>query len=116
VIEPGRSTTRQITDAVFGGLSEEKLLTQRQLTRRYELDNQIVEACVLNGAELEKTLGELADALKQAVMNSALDREAKENFLFNLATWPLRLKTVARAQTKLARRNGQAADEGESES
>src|SRR6516162_2384002 len=48
----GLFTTRQITDAVFGGLSEEKLLT-RQLTRRYELDNQNIEASVLNRAELK---------------------------------------------------------------
>jgi hypothetical protein len=37
--ENGLYTTRQICDAVFGGLNEEKLATQRQLTRKYELEN-----------------------------------------------------------------------------
>jgi hypothetical protein len=37
----GLFSTKQITDAVFAGLNEEKLTTQRQLTRKYELENAI---------------------------------------------------------------------------
>jgi hypothetical protein len=38
----GLFTTRQIVGAVYGGaLSEEKLRTQRQITRKLELENAI---------------------------------------------------------------------------
>ena len=99
----GLYTTKQIMDAVFGGLSEEKLATQRQLTRRYELDNQIVEASVLNRAELEKVLAQVADAIKSRIMSSQLSREIKEDVLRDLASVPLILEDVASRQSKLAR-------------
>ena len=75
----------------------------------------MAKANVLDKRALTSSFAELADALKQAVMNSDLDRQAKENFLHNLATWPLRLETVARNQTRLCgAKNRQAeADEGE---
>jgi hypothetical protein len=38
----GLYSTKQITDAVFGGLADEKLATQMQLTRKYQLENSIV--------------------------------------------------------------------------
>jgi hypothetical protein len=93
----GLYTTKQITDAVFGGLAEEKLLTQRQLTRGYELDNQIVEASVLNRAELEKVLAQVAEAIQSRIMSSELSREIKEDVLRDLASVPLILEDVARA-------------------
>jgi hypothetical protein len=83
-------------------LNEEKLATQRQLTRRYELDNQIVEASVLNRAELEKVLAQVADAIKSRIMSSELSREIKEDFLRDLASVPLILEDVASRQSKLA--------------
>ena len=73
-------STREICRGVFGSLSEEKLQTQRQLTRKYELENQITEASVLNRAELKKSFAALANALGQAITNSDLPRTAKENF------------------------------------
>ena len=38
----GLYSTKQITDAVFGGLADEKLAMQMQLTRKYQLENSIV--------------------------------------------------------------------------
>jgi hypothetical protein len=73
----GLFTTRQITDAVFGGLSEEKLATQRPLTRKYELENSIVEASVLNKAALEAGFSQFADAMVHRIAASELSREAK---------------------------------------
>ena len=44
----GLYTTRQIGSAVYGGaLSEEKLRTQRQITRKLELENAITTGSVL---------------------------------------------------------------------
>jgi len=73
----GLFSTRQITDAVFGGLSEEKLATQRPLTRKYELENSIVEASVLNKAALEAGFSQLTDAMVHRIAASELSREAK---------------------------------------
>ena len=113
----GLFTTKQITDAVFGGLNEEKLATQRQLTRRYELDNQVVEASVLNRAELEKVLAQVADAIQSRIMSSELSREFKEDVLRDLASVPLILEDVASRQSKIARNgNGKRPNGEENES
>jgi hypothetical protein len=82
----GLYTTKQITDAVFGGLAEEKLATQRQLTKKYELENAITEASVLHRKSLEAGFAALADALKSAVKTSNLDRASQDTFLKNLAS------------------------------
>jgi hypothetical protein len=80
-----------------------------------ELENAITTGSILNRAELAKTFAELADALQQSVLNSDLPRSAKENFLHNLSSWPLRLETIARNQTRFrGAKNGPAEeDQGE---
>src|SRR6516164_2738983 len=59
----GCFSTKQITDAVFGGLSEEELATQRELTKKYSLENAIVEASVSNRSELMKGFAQVAYAM-----------------------------------------------------
>ena len=108
----GCFSTKQITDAVFGGLSEEKLLTQRELTRKYSLENQIVEASVLNRAELMKGFAGIADAMVSRIMASELSCTAKEDLLKELAGIPIVLENVAARQSKLRRsKNGQMLEE-----
>jgi hypothetical protein len=99
----GLYTTKQITDAVFGGLHEEKLLTQRQLTRRYELENAITEASVLDRKALTVGFAALADAMTSRIMTSELSRETKEDLLRDLATIPIVCENVARSQSRLRR-------------
>jgi hypothetical protein len=104
----GLFTTRQIAGAVYGGaLSEEKLRTQRQLTRKLELDNAITEASVLDRAELQRVFAAIADAFVSRVMSvQGLSRQEKEDLLKDLSSWPLVLQGVARSQTRLPRGNG----------
>jgi len=111
----GLYTNKQITDAVFGGLADEKLATQRQLTRKYELENQITEASVLNRKSLESGFAALADAMIHRIMASEVSRETKEDLLKDLATIPITIESVARSQSKLQRSNGQL-ENGENES
>ena len=100
-----------------GALYEEKLRTQRQLIRKLELENQITTASVLNLDALSAGFAQLADALSSVVMSDPnLDRKSKEDFLRNLSNWPLILDGVANRQSKLARGNGQIAEEDVSES
>jgi hypothetical protein len=111
----GLYSTKQICDAVFGGLNEEKLLTQRQMTRKLELENQITEGSVLNRAALETGFAAVADAMVSRIMVSELDRSAKEDLLRDLSGVPLILENVARSQTRLPRGKGKHHDEDQSE-
>jgi hypothetical protein len=92
----------------------EKLATQRQLTRKYQLENAIVEASVLNKAALEAGFAQLADAMVHRIMASELDRSAKEDLLRDLSTIPIVLEGVAKRQTRLRVKNGQTPN-GENE-
>ncbi|MBV8213506.1 MAG: hypothetical protein JOZ08_09835 [Verrucomicrobia bacterium] len=94
----------------------EKLATQRQLTRRCELANQITEGTILDRGELSRTFTMIADAISSRVMgDSGLSREAKEDNLHDLSGWPLALEDVAHRQSRLPRCRGKRHHEGESE-
>ena len=80
--------------------------------KRYDLDNRIVEASVLDRAELAKRFAQLADAIQSRILSSALSREIKEDILRDMAGIPVVLDNVARSQSKLRRsKNGQKPDE-----
>lgn len=109
----GCYSTEQVTSCLFGSLHAEKIRKERELVRKYQLENEIMEASVLDRQSLSSGFGQLADALKSVVMlDQNLTRESKEDFLRNLATWPVILEDVVQRQTRL-RRNGnrQAAEE-----
>jgi hypothetical protein len=114
----GCFSTQEICRAVFGGLTEEKLLTQRELTKRYALDNAIVEASLLDRAGLSQGFAAVADAMVSIISTSGLSREEKEHLQRQLATIPVVCANVARSQTRLRRRskNGEKPEDGESES
>ena len=104
----GLYTTKQIAGAVYGGaFSEEKLRTQRQLTRKLEFENAITEATVLNRVELMKVLSAIADGMTARIMADAeMSRSAKQDLLRDLSSIPLTLEQVAHAQSRLPRGNG----------
>jgi hypothetical protein len=109
-------STQEICASLYGALHLEKIKTQVQITRKLELENAITTGSVLDKAALQATFAELADCLRQTVYNdSNLSREAKENFLSNLATWPLRLKDVAKRQTRFNGKEPQPEEENENE-
>ena len=98
-------------------MSEEKLRTQRQLTRKLELENEITEGNVLNRAALSKAFAAIADAFVSRVMSvQGLSRQEKEDLLKDLSSWPLALQEVAHAQSRLPRGNGKRPKEDQSES
>jgi hypothetical protein len=110
----GLYTSRQIAGAVYGGaFSEEKLRTQRELTRKLQLENAITEANVLNRSELMKGLSMVADAMITRINAAEIPRSVKEDLLKDIAAIPLILKEVAHAQSRLPRRNGNGAHNGE---
>jgi hypothetical protein len=112
----GCYSTVQICEALYGALHLEKIRTQRQLTRRYELDNAIVESSVINKAALMSALAQLADAMTSRVMaHTELPREVREDFLRDLSSIPVILDDVAKRQSKLPRSNEQRDDVDEDE-
>jgi hypothetical protein len=54
--------------------------------------------------------------LGQVVRNSELDRKSKEDFLRNLASWPLLLQEAADARSRLANDKDSQPEADESES
>jgi hypothetical protein len=110
----GIFTTQEICQAVFGDLKAERLRKEKELTKRYRLENQITEASVLNRAALTAGFAALADAIQSRIMGSELSREIKEDILRDLSTIPIVIKNVARNQSKLPTRrskNGEEVDD-----
>jgi hypothetical protein len=94
-------TTEQICQAIFGSMHVEKLATQRELTKKLSLENQIVEASVLDRAALAAGFAALADAISSRIMVSGLTRDEKTDLLKELSSVPLVLDSVAKRQTRL---------------
>jgi hypothetical protein len=111
--EDGCYSTAQLLSAIYGRMHEEKLRTQEQLTKKYELANRTAEGNLLDRAALMQGFSQLADALSNVVMaDQNLTRESKEDFLRNLASWPVIVDNVAARQSKLRRsKNGQTPEE-----
>ena len=109
----GCYTTQQICQCLYGDLHHERVRKERQLTRKYSLENAMVEASVLNRAEIAKGLAAVADAMTSRIMSANVDRAVKEDLLKDLANCPLILDDVAARQTKLSRGNGRTNGNGE---
>lgn len=99
----GLFTTKQIIGAVYGAFDQEKLATQKELTKKYQIANSIAEAHLLDRSELTKGLAMIADAMTSRIMASDVSRSLKEDLLHDLSTVPLILEEVGARQTKLRR-------------
>jgi hypothetical protein len=115
--EGGCYSTAQVTNAIFGDLRAERLRKERELTKRYALQNAITEGSVLDRAELSRTFALIADAMVSRI-NSAteLPRNVREDLLRDLSTWPDAIKETVARQTKFPRgRDGQTGDDNQGE-
>lgn len=104
----GLYRTNQITAAFFGALHEEKIKTQKELAKKYELANRVAEASLLDRAELMQGLAAIADSMTSIIQNSGLSRADKKDLQRQLAGLPLVLQETADKQTRL-RRGGNGA-------
>jgi hypothetical protein len=106
--QDGLFSTKQIVAALFGAIDQEKLATQKELTKKYQIANAVAEASFLDRAELTKALAGIADAMASRIMSANVDRAVKEDLLNDLASVPIALQEVGHRQTRLPRRgNGQ---------
>jgi hypothetical protein len=110
--EAGLYSTKEIREAVYGDLHSEKILTQRQLTRRYELNNRIVEGAYVDRVELMRLFASVADAMVSRVRASNLDRMAQDDLLTELSRIQPGVDNIAASQSKLPR-DGRHADNGD---
>ena len=102
----GLFTTKQIIAAIYSAFDQEKLATQKELTKKYQIANAVAEGSFLDRAELMRGLAAGADAITSRILSSELSRKAKEDLLRDLSSVPLILEEVADKQTRLPRRNG----------
>jgi hypothetical protein len=109
----GCYSTGQICEALFGVMHQEKLATQKELTKRYRLDNEITEGNALNRAELSRCLATVAASMVSRINSANVPRSTKEDLLRELASIPLVLKDVARAQSRLPSRGKGKRNDGE---
>jgi hypothetical protein len=107
----GLFTTKQIVAAIYGAFDQEKLATQKQLIRKYEIANAVSEGFFLDRAEIAKGLASVADAMTSRIMSADVPRSVKEDLLTDLASVPLILENTTRSQTKLRRGNGSRPEE-----
>jgi hypothetical protein len=112
----GLFSTKQIIAAIYGTFDQEKLATQRELTKKYQIANSIAEAHLLNRSELMKGLATVADAMTSRIMAADVSRSVKEDLLKDLASVPLVLENVAHAQDRLPNVKGPRSEEDQSES
>src|SRR6516165_9377211 len=87
--EHGLYTTPQIVSAIFGDLHSEKILTQRELTRKYANENLILEGAYINRAQLMRLFSSVADAMCSRIESSALSHEEKSDLRRELASVPV---------------------------
>jgi hypothetical protein len=92
----GLFTTKQIIAAIYGAFDQEKLATQKELTRKYRIANAIAEASVLGRGELTRVFATIADAISTRIMSAAeIPRAVREDILREIATWPLAVQETA---------------------
>jgi hypothetical protein len=103
----GCYSTEQLCKAIFGDLRAERLRKERELTKKYQLENAITEGNLLDRQALARTFGLIADAMVTRI-NSAteLPRTVREDILRELSTWPLAIEEVAHRQSRLPRGRG----------
>ena len=84
----GLFATKQIIAAIYGAFDQEKLATQKGLTKKYALANAVAEASVLDRAELMRGLAMIADAMVSRIMVANVDRAVKEDLSNDLSGVP----------------------------
>jgi hypothetical protein len=109
----GTFSTQAIAAAIYGDLAAEKLRTQRELTKKLQLENSIATGAYLNRAELSKGLAGIADAMCSIISTSSLSRTEQEDLRRQLADAELICETVARNQSKLPRRSRNVEADGD---
>jgi hypothetical protein len=103
--QTGCFSTMQLVNAIFGDLRSERLRKERELVKKYSIENRIAEASLLDRRELMRTFTFtlIADAMVNRIMTSELSRAAKEDILRDLSSWPDAIKEVASRQSRLPR-------------
>ena len=111
----GCYSTEQVTACLFGDLRAERLRKERELVRKYQLENETTEANLLDRAALMAGFAQVADAMVHRIMASELSREAKEDLLRDLAGIPIVVENVADKQSRYRGAKNRPAEEDRGE-
>jgi hypothetical protein len=97
---------------MFGDLYGAKLRTQNERAEKLRIENAVTRGNLLNRAALSAAFATIADAVSARIMAcSELSRAAREDILKDIVTWPLALREVAHARTKVRRADGGDGDD-----
>jgi hypothetical protein len=111
--QTGTYSTEAICGSLFGNLHAEKIRKERELVRKYRIENETSEANLLDRAALMAGFSQLADAMVHRITVSELSREAKEDLLRDLATIPVIVANTAPKQTRpRGAKNGEEEERG----
>jgi len=79
----------------------ERLKTQREITKKYSLENAVTVGSLLNRDALAQGLAAIADAITSRIMVAQeLSRATKEDVLKDLSSIPVVIADVARKQSR----------------
>jgi hypothetical protein len=78
--EDGCYSTQQIVESIYGALHLEKIRTQRELTKKLELENRKTAASLLDRDALSQGFARIADAFVSRIMAAnELPRSLRED-------------------------------------
>jgi hypothetical protein len=114
--DDGCFSTLQIVGAIYGDLRSQRLKKEKELTKKYTLENQITEGSVLDRAALSRTFSLIADSMVSRI-NAAVEvpRNVREDLLRDLSTWPSSIEEVAHRQSRLPRGHHDGQEEGDTD-
>jgi hypothetical protein len=114
-IEPDTTncfSTPQIVAALYSDLHAERVQKERELVRRYRLENEVTEGTLVNKEALAAGFAQLADAMVSRIRVSKLDRSEQDDLLRELATIPVVIRDADRQTKRRSRRtNGETKEE-----
>ena len=97
----GLYSTSQIVEGLYGSMHIERLKTQREITKKYSLENAVTVGSLLNRDALAQGLAAIADAITSRIMVAQeLSRATKEDLLKDLSSIPVVIADVARKQSR----------------
>jgi hypothetical protein len=93
-------STHQITIALYGDIQSERLREVKERADNLMLKNGALRGELLEREVITKAGEEMLIAARALIETSSMPRNEKNDFLENLASWPVAVRDVAKRQTR----------------
>lgn len=91
----GCYTTRQVTEAIYGDSSRERIRETKERADNWALKNGILRGELLPRSLLEPALQQIFLVIGQLIQASSLNTLEKKDLLNNISSWPIAVQNVA---------------------